>query len=106
MNPRNTMGRHVMALRRFAAPGKVVTLVLVSPVQLKKLGLKSFQGLEGLLQNRLPLQLQGQPRARIADGAVCLTDPVRARQCVALLLVGEEGYSWATSLMNEASGTA
>ncbi len=100
MNPRFTMGRLLMGLRRFSVPGRLVSFVLVSQVQLQKLKLDSFVALEEHLRRQFPVEMHGHPKARIQSGAVCLNDAKRAKQCVAVLLVGEAGFSWPKTLLN------
>ena len=94
INPRYTMGRLTLALRRYATPGRVVAMTLFSRVQLKALKLENFQELAGWLSARFPLEMEPRSGGKIRNGAVCLTDPQTAIQCVAVLLVGRAGYDW------------
>ena len=94
MNPRYTMGRLALSARKWVAPGRDITVALFSPVQLRMLGIGSFEKLAEFLAQRFPLELMEKPKLRISSGAFCLTDPSLATQCVAILFVGTSGVSW------------
>ena len=94
MNPRFTMGRMALSLRKWIAPGRDMALALLSPVQLRALELESFEALAEFLTQRFPLAVIEEPKRRLAEGAFCLTDATFAKQCVAVLFVGRPSLSW------------
>lgn len=98
VNPRFTMGRLALSLRRYAAPGRVVTLVLLSSVQLRQIKLDSFGEIPSFLRDRFPIRMAGVGLKRISEGAVCLNDPLTASQCVAVLFVGQDAFDWVESV--------
>lgn len=94
VNARQTMGRIVRSLARFGAAGRIVTLALLARPQLKCLGLASFSDLPGFLADKFPVEIREKPSRRIVGGVLCLTDPVTAQECVAILMVGQESREW------------
>ncbi|MBT5706103.1 MAG: DUF455 family protein [Verrucomicrobia bacterium] len=99
VNPRFTMGRLALSLRRYAAPGRVVTLVLLSSVQLRQLNLGSFSEIPSFLHHRFPIQMSGVGLKRISEGALCLNDHSSATQCVAVFFVGQDAFDWVESVI-------
>ena len=98
VNPRFTMGRLALALRRYAAPGRGIALALLSRVQQRRLELESLQEVGSYMRDRFPIQMAGAAAERISDGALCITNPVSASQCVAVLLVGQKAVDWCEAL--------
>ena len=84
INPRYTMGRLTLELMKHVAPGCHGTFRLINHAQLAAMGFDSFVAYAEHLGRERPVRLQGEPRARICDGAVCLTEPVRAQVCLAV----------------------
>lgn len=90
INPRYTMGRVLVELMQRAAPGGCGVFRLLNRPALRAEGFENFSDLAGLLAEKFPLQLEGEPVARIRDGALCLNDPSRARSVLAVFRVGRE----------------
>jgi len=92
INPRYTMGRVALELRRYVLPGGHGRFRLVNQAQLRAEGLADFPAYAAALAGRLPLQLQGEPAVRIREGALCLTDPTTARVCLAVFEVSRSPF--------------
>jgi uncharacterized ferritin-like protein (DUF455 family) len=75
INPRHTMGRVAMELKRFANTGRVSALRLINTSQVRAAGCGSFADYAALMEERFPLALTGAPRRRIDEGFVPLNDP-------------------------------
>jgi hypothetical protein len=87
INPRYTMGRLMLELRRHVANGSSARLELVGLPAIKKAGSDSFLDHAAKLQAQEPLVLAGSPKPLIRSGVVCLTDPARTQGCLAVLRV-------------------
>ena len=88
INPRYTMGRLTLELMRHAAPGSSGVFRLVNRAQLRSLGMEDFPSYARLLAERFPLRLEGEPVAKIREGALCLNDPAKAQVVLATFQVG------------------
>jgi hypothetical protein len=72
---------------KHVAPGSHGLFRLVNRAMLKAQGLESFPAFVADLRRRHPLQLKGEPRPLIREGALCLNDPAAAQVCLAVLEV-------------------
>jgi uncharacterized ferritin-like protein (DUF455 family) len=90
INPRYTMGRLTVELMKRVCPGSHGLLRLVNKAQLAGSGFGSFLELAGSFSRRFPLKLEGQPLAKIFEGALCLNDPACAQVCLAVFQVSRE----------------
>lgn len=91
INPRYTMGRVMLELRRRFAVGSSGVFRLLSLAQVREAGYADFAAYTGSLKERCPLRVLEGEGGGIVGGAVCLNDPERARVCLAVLEVGESG---------------
>ena len=89
INPRYTMGRLTVELMKQAAPGSSGIFRLVNLAQLRASGMADFTSYARQLSERFPLRLEGEPVARIREGALCLNDPAEAQVCLATFQVGK-----------------
>jgi hypothetical protein len=87
INPRYTMGRVTVELMRQVCQGSEGEFRLINRGGLRAARCEDFVGFAGKLAERFPIHLQGEPVARIRDGAVCLNDPATAKVCLAVLQV-------------------
>ncbi len=87
LNPRYTMGRVTLELMKQTAPGSYGWFRLVSRAMAQAEGFADFPAYARSVQDRFPLQLEGQPLSKIRAGAVCLNDPARAQVCLAVFQV-------------------
>ena len=90
INPRYTMGRLTVELMKQAAPGSSGVFRLVNAAQLRARGMVDFAGYARWLCERFPLRLEGEPVAKIREGAICLNDPGEAQVCLATFQVGRD----------------
>ena len=88
INPRYTMGRVLVELMKQTCQGSCGSLRLVNHVQLRTEACESFPAYARALNERFPLQLEGEPFSRIRTGARCLNDPAMAQVCLAVFQVG------------------
>jgi len=88
LNPRYTMGRLLVELMRQACQGSFGRLRLVNRAQLRAEGFDHFPDYARSLAKTFPVQLAGEPDARLRAGALCLNDPLRAQTCLAVFQVG------------------
>ncbi|MDR3459467.1 MAG: DUF455 family protein [Verrucomicrobiae bacterium] len=87
INPRYTMGRVLVELMRQACQNSFGRFQLVNPVQLRAAGTENFPAYARMLEQKFPLQLEGEPLPKIRSGALCLNDPAKAQVCVAVFQV-------------------
>ncbi|MCA9546913.1 MAG: trypsin-like peptidase domain-containing protein, partial [Myxococcales bacterium] len=87
VNPRTTLGHVARALAPRIAPGCAAWCVLLRRPDLKAAGCADFPALARRLAQALPTQLQRTPKPHLRQGVAPLTDPERARQVWATLLV-------------------
>lgn len=90
LNPRLTMGRVLLELTRFVAPGHTSRLRLLNPSQLRALGHPDFVSLMAAWEKLSPPQREGRPVPRLTRGIVPLNDPATAMACLAVLEVGDD----------------
>jgi uncharacterized ferritin-like protein (DUF455 family) len=88
INPRYTMGRLTLELMRHAAPGSSGVFRLVNKAQLRERGVDDFPSYARGLNKQFPLRLEGEPVAKIREGAICLNDPAGAQVVMATFQVG------------------
>jgi uncharacterized ferritin-like protein (DUF455 family) len=86
-NPRYTMGRLTLELMKQVAPGRYGCFRLVNRAHLRAAGRDDFPTFAQELAARQPLRLEGEPRPKIREGAVCLNDPNSAEVCLAVFEV-------------------
>ncbi len=91
INPRYTMGRVLVELMRQTCQASFGKFQLVNGAQLRDEGLEDFRAYAKRLQEKYPLHLEGEPVARIREGALCLNDPATARVCLAIFHVSRTG---------------
>ena len=87
INPRYTMGRVAVELMRQVCQNSSGTLRLLNRAALRAEGSEGFLSHAQRLAEQFPIQLEGEPLARIRSGALCLNDPARAQACLALFQV-------------------
>ena len=87
INPRYTMGRLTLELMKHAAPGRHGLFRIVTRAIARAEGGEDFPAFVRLLQERFPLELEGEPVPKISAGAVCLNDPSQAQVCLATFQV-------------------
>jgi len=63
---------------------------LVNRAQLRALGAENFASYARSLSERFPLRLEGEPVAKIREGAICLNDPAEAQVVLATFRVGRD----------------
>ncbi|HWC59801.1 MAG TPA: DUF455 family protein [Verrucomicrobiae bacterium] len=90
INPRYTMGRLTVELMKQVAPGCSGVFRLVNAAQLRARGMTDFVSYARWLSEHFPLRLEGEPVAKIRDGAICINDPGEAQVCLATFLVGRD----------------
>ncbi len=94
INPRYTMGRLMVELMKHVAPGSHGFFRLVSRKQAQAEGSEDFLAYAGTLTRQFPLRLEGEPVARIREGALCLNDPTQAQVVLATLQVSRSPLKW------------
>jgi len=97
INPRYTMGRVLVELMKRAAQGSHGLFRLFNRASLSAEGCEDFVSLGQHLRVKFPLHFSKDPAQRIAEGAVCLTDPEKALVCLAVFQVfrnAEEIQRW------------
>jgi hypothetical protein len=82
------MGRLTLELMKHAAPGSSGVFRLVNRAQLRVRGAADFPSYARSLTEQFPLRLEGEPVARIREGAICLNDPAEAQVVLATFQVG------------------
>ena len=87
INPRYTMGRVALELMKHAAPGSSGVFRLVNRAQLRAHGAADFSSYAQTLSERFLLRLEGEPVAKIREGAICLNDPAEAQVVLATFQV-------------------
>jgi uncharacterized ferritin-like protein (DUF455 family) len=88
INPRYTMGRLTLELMKHAAAGSSGVFRLLNRAQLKARGTADFSSYARELTEQHPLRLEGEPVAKICEGAICLNDPAEAQVVLATFRVG------------------
>jgi uncharacterized ferritin-like protein (DUF455 family) len=88
INPRYTMGRVLVELMRQTCQNSAGVFRLVNPAQLRAEGFENFTGYARALEEKFPLVFEGEPGARLREGALCLNDPAQAKVCLAVFQVG------------------
>jgi hypothetical protein len=87
INPRYTMGRVLVELMRQTCQNCAGSLRLVNAAQLRAEGFEDFPGYARELEDKFPLQFEGELAPRIREGALCLNDPATAQTCLAVFRV-------------------
>jgi hypothetical protein len=82
------MGRLTLELMKHAAPGSSGAFRLVNGAQLRALGVADFSSYARELTKKFPLRLEGEPVAKIREGALCLNDPAEAQVVLSTFQVG------------------
>lgn len=104
INPRYTMGRLTVELMKQTRPGSAGRFQIINRPQMKRLGFESFAALADSLQQRFPLQLEGDPKPRIREGILVLNDPEQADYFLGVFEVAAPGCGWRCSI-EEALGS-
>jgi hypothetical protein len=81
------MGRLTLELMKQTCPGRCGLFRLVSQAQARAKGFASFAAYARSLSERFPLRLEGEPGAKIREGALCLNEPAQAQVCLATFQV-------------------
>jgi hypothetical protein len=81
------MGRLALELMNHTCPGTYGMFRLLNRQEILRAGFASFSDYAGALNQRFPLRREGQPHARIKQGALCLNDPERAEVALAIFQV-------------------
>ncbi|CAA6676495.1 MULTISPECIES: DUF455 family protein [unclassified Lentimonas] len=89
INPRTTMGRIAHALEQHNAAGTVGFFQIITRAQLKKSTASNFAEWAKQLTATHPIQLTDEPKPRIRSGSFPLTDPLQAKQFLAVYHVRE-----------------
>ena len=92
INPRYTMGRLTVELMKQTCPGSTGLFRLVSRAMARKEGFDDFAAYARSLSERFPLRLEGEPKQKIREGAICLNDPRRAQVSLAVFRVGNQCF--------------
>ena len=87
INPRYTMGRVLVELMRQTCQNCNGLFRLANAGQLRAEGFADFPAYARALEAKYPLRFEGQPVARICEGALCLNDPAAVRACLAVFHV-------------------
>ncbi len=87
INPRYTMGRLTVELMKHVAPGCQGLFRLLSRKQALAEGGEDFAAYARSLTGQFPLRREGEPVARICEGALCLNDPAQAQVVLATFQV-------------------
>ncbi len=90
INSRYTMGRLTLELMKQTAPGSYGVFRLVNRATVEREGFVSFVEYARALSVQFPLRLEGEPVARIREGALCLNDPATAKACLAVFEVSRQ----------------
>ena len=106
INPRYTMGRVTIELMKQVAPGSSGLFRLISRKQARAEGFEDFSALARSWAERFPLRFQGEPAARISEGALCLNDPGHAQTCLALFQVTHAAGMGASPAARTASNSS
>jgi hypothetical protein len=83
INPRYTMGRLTVELMKTVCPGSHGLFRLLTLSQVRAAGFSDFPSYSASLSEHRPLRFEGEPLAKIHQGALCLNDPAQARVCLA-----------------------
>lgn len=89
INPRFTMGRLLLELKRQICSGRLAALHLLSKRSLGSKELRPFDSIARQLESKFPVELKGHPKPRITSGALSLNDPSSAQSCLAVFQVGK-----------------
>ena len=92
INPRYTMGRVTVELMKQVAPGSHGFFRLVNHSMLHAEGFEDFVTYARSLNERLPMEFEGEPVRKIRSGAFSLNDPAQARVCLAVFQVAREPF--------------
>jgi uncharacterized ferritin-like protein (DUF455 family) len=92
INPRYTMGRVLVELMRHARPGSHGRFRLINRALLRAEGFDDFTDYARALNEKFPLQHEGEPVSRIREGAICLNDPAKGQVCLAVFQVSRTPF--------------
>ena len=87
INPRYTMGRLTLELMKQTCPGSHGLFRLMNQSAVRVEGFADFPAYASALNSRHPMRLEGEPAARLREGALCLNDPAEAQACLAVFQV-------------------
>jgi len=90
INPRYTMGRVTVELMKQVAPGSHGLFRLVNHSTLHAEGFDDFATYARSLNERLPVEFEGEPVRKIRQGAFALNNPAQAQVCLAVFQVARE----------------
>jgi hypothetical protein len=89
INPRYTMGRLTLELMKQVAPGCNGVFRLLNRAMIRAQGFVDFGSYARSLEERFPLQLEGEPVPKISEGALCLNDSTQAQGYLVTFQVGQ-----------------
>jgi hypothetical protein len=87
INPRYTLGRLTIELMKNTCPGSHGLFRLLSRSRVRAEGFAGFEAFALSLGKRFPLRLEGEPKRKIREGALCLNDPGQAQGYLAVFQV-------------------
>ena len=90
INPRYTVGRVTVELMKQVAPGSHGLFRLVNHSTLHAEGFDDFATYARSLNERLPVEFEGEPVRKIRQGAFALNNPAQAQVCLAVFQVARE----------------
>ncbi len=82
INPRCTMGRVAIELKRRVSTGRASALRLVNASQVRESGFESFPKFAAAMAERFPTRVSGSAQPKLDEGFLCLNDPEKVAACL------------------------